>query len=192
MFAPNANLARSHSVSVSEQKDTAPEIDVFWQDITTGATAFWAPAATDFTFDSNPTYKLTAPAGFSVRIKNSGNPFAASIQVPLGWYFGGVGAPPSETTVLEYRDNGDNSITEQNSTEERYDFYTIALHELGHGFGLDHFGAGIMRIDISSFVMRDPDAGSIDGMKDIYAIPVPEPATISLACIAGLIIRRRR
>jgi hypothetical protein len=65
-----------------------------------------------------------------------------------------------------------------------YDFYTIALHEIGHAFGLKHFGTGIMRTDISSFVMRDPDAGSIDGLKDLYAITViPEPSTAIL--VAG-------
>jgi hypothetical protein len=166
----------------------AHEIDVIWDDIGVAdmfATAFWDPGATDFTFDSAPTVGIGAPAGFTARLAGSADPFTATVQGPNTWHFGGAGAVGSTTTWLDCRD-GLNVITLNcaSSTYDEYDFYTIALHEIGHAFGLKHFGTGIMRTDISSFVMRDPDAGSIDGLKDLYAITViPEPSTAIL--VAG-------
>jgi len=176
----------------------AHEIDVIWDDIVT-AVAFWSPSATDFTFDSAPATKpLSAPAGYLIRIHGSGDPWAASVPVPLGWHYGGAGSVGSTTTWFDEKKISDGTITENafSSTNNNLDFYTIALHELGHGWGLDHFAGGIMREDISGFVMRDPDAGSIDGLKDNYAMPIPEPVSMvffgtGVVGVFGYVARRR-
>lgn len=158
------------------------EIDVFWANLGVGtvcsdATACWIPGDTDFYFDSNPTNGLRPGAGqVSISLSATG-PFLPSIDMPNSWYFGGAGAVGTTTTQYWQADAAGTITGPYSSTYNQYDFYTIALHELGHSWGLMHFAGGIMREDISSFVMRSPDAGSIDGMKDLYAIPIPEPAS---------------
>ena len=76
------------------------------------------------------------------------------------------------------------------------------LHEQGHIVGLDHFGAGnksyIMRPKFSAGkadVTRVIDADAIHGVRDLYAIPVPEPSSIvlfGLGTVIGMVFIRPR
>lgn len=178
------------------------EIDVKWDDIGAAdmfALAFWAPGATDFTFDSAPTRRLNANAGENVR-PDGGGACGLFIRFDWEWHFGGAGAPPNVSRDYDICQDTDgngfiDTFVDATFTRPAYDFYTIALHEIGHAFGLDHIGTGIMREDIAGFVIRDPDAGALDGTKDLYAIPrVPEPAMAGLfgLALAGMWRLRRR
>jgi hypothetical protein len=172
----------------------AREIDVFWRDIGAAddfATAFWDPATTDFTFDSDPIIiKRKRVDGPQISLQPGNVGCADSLQLPWQWFFGGTGAVNQVSADYFECTAANAKLT---VTGNAYDFYTIALHEIGHSFALDHIGPGIMREDIASFVMRDPDANSIDGLKDHYAIPVPEPETLLLlASGAGVLMTRRR
>jgi hypothetical protein len=169
----------------------AHEIDVTWRDIGAAdgfATAFWDPAATDFVFDSNPTLRLNSRD--LIRLPGAG-PCGNFVRLDAAWHFGGIGAVPNVTRDYEVC-NDDGTFDLLTYTFAAYDFYTIALHELGHAWGLDHFGTGLMRTDIAGFVMRDPDAGSIDGVKDLYAIPVPAPASIWLLALGVALLATAR
>lgn len=161
------------------------EMEVLWADIASGAeSANWNPNTTDFTFDSNPTVRLTAAPGEMYRtVGGTCGPF---IDVPTAWHFGGTGDLPQVQANYEFC-APDGSFVPVQSQETTLDFYTYALHELGHAWGLEHFGSGIMRQDIGSIAfMRDPDAGSIDGMKDLYAIPTSCPTPRSQSAPAAL------
>ncbi|MFT3789271.1 MAG: matrixin family metalloprotease [Tepidisphaeraceae bacterium] len=174
----------------------AHQIDIFWTDIVTGATAFWDPGATDFTFDSNPSYTLTGGPGELIRLAGTLGAGVATITLPREWFFGGTGTPTNQSINLEVTDDGGATWTPFTDTRPRYDFYTIALHELGHAWGLDHIGTAaagsLMAANISSAVIRTPDANAIDGLKDIYSIAVPEPGTLCAASVLLLVLRRRR
>ena len=70
------------------------------------------------------------------------------------------------------------------------------MHELGHAWGLEHINRdssimGASGLYVQGIVTR-PDAGDIDGMKDLYAIPIPEPATFGLLAFGALALLRRR
>jgi hypothetical protein len=88
------------------------------------------------------------------------------IYTPIDWFFGGMGDPGAG----------------------QRDFYTVALHEVGHLVGLDdlynltdlgEFPNSLMGIG-SAGIMRDIDFGSIQGGVDLYSIPIPEPSTLLL------------
>jgi hypothetical protein len=104
------------------------------------------------------------------------------------WFFGGAGAIPVGMT----------------------DFYTIAMHEIGHMIGLNHIDTGVagrlMRSDIDvvatpaaagTMGLRAPDVGSLFGTMALYVQPIPEPGTGLLAGMAAVMLgccgaRRRK
>lgn len=173
----------------------AHQIDIFWQDVA-GPTAFWSPGATDFTFDSNPSYTLAGDPGELIRVAGSMDPGANVVTLPREWYFGGTGTPTNQSLNLESSTNGGMTWTPFTDTRPRYDFFTIALHELGHAWGLDHIGTAaggsLMAENISSTFIRTPDAGAIDGLKDIYSIVLPEPTLASGLLLMSIALRRQR
>jgi hypothetical protein len=77
----------------------------------------------------------------------------------------------------------------------KYDSYTTLLHEFGHVVGLAHFGTFdkgyIMTDDRQTTrggargILHTIDADAIHGVRDLYAIAVPEPSTLMLLTIAG-------
>jgi hypothetical protein len=189
------------SLNFDPVKAGAHEIDVIWRDIGAAddfALAFWDPATTDFTFDSDPTRRVPAPVGYLIRSNGSTDPWGTFSRVFCPWYYGGSGDPSDVTRNFDLLEiaTGDEFLNAYTRTFAAYDFYTISLHEIGHAWGLDHFGTDLMREDIAGFVMRTPDAGSLDGAKDLYAIAVPEPLTLAGLLAAGLplagYIRKRR
>jgi hypothetical protein len=76
-----------------------------------------------------------------------------------------------------------------------WDFYSVALHEVGHVLGLHGYDAGdgsnLMGHGGSSFKTGDKhrfiDTSDLQGAIDLYSIPVPEPSSIlGLFAIGGL------
>lgn len=75
-----------------------------------------------------------------------------------------------------------------------YDFYTVALHEIGHALGVGHSAvSGSVMEPVYAGVRRTLHADDVAAIQAIYgAAPVPEPATMVLAGAALLAARRRR
>jgi hypothetical protein len=83
--------------------------------------------------------------------------------------------------------------------DNAHDFNTLALHETGHSLGLGHFGVNILtnlmndRPLLRNLNGPGIDAGSQDGARDLYTIPLPvsapEPSTLLLlgSALVGLI-----
>lgn len=89
--------------------------------------------------------------------------------------------------------------------DNRLDFNFIALHETGHSLGLGHFGRNpLINLMIETTVRIDfnvngagIDAGSQDGARDLYSIPIPEPSPLILcltgrAVLAAMMKRKKR
>ncbi len=83
--------------------------------------------------------------------------------------------------------------------DNAHDFNHLALHETGHSLGLGHFGVNILtnlmndRPLLRNLNGPGIDAGSQDGARDLYTIPLPvsapEPSTLLLlgSALVGLI-----
>jgi hypothetical protein len=99
--------------------------------------------------------------------------------------------------------NSSGTNTGWNSDPEtgEWDFYSTALHEIGHVLGLHHFAAGdksnLMSATVESFQKgqkhRFIDTADLQGAVDLYSIWVPEPAGAVMALLAmGWTSLRRR
>lgn len=148
------------------------EIDVVWE-AAAGVTSNggWNRDTRSMDFNPDPKQPFSVP-GHTVRIRGSNDPFVANLNLDTDWTFG-TGLQGMRNYELECRNNQTGVVT-QDCQQRIMDlhFRTIARHELGHLFGLDHHGGGIMREDIEEFRLEIDD-GSVDGVKDLYSIPVP-------------------
>ena len=99
------------------------------------------------------------------------------------WFFGGAGAIPLGQT----------------------DFFTVALHEVGHMIGLNHINTGragsIMSADLDTVAtpgvagmmgLRQPDVGALFGTLALYtqpvAVPVPAPSSLILFAFGSAVL----
>lgn len=75
----------------------------------------------------------------------------------------------------------------------QYDFYTVALHELGHSLGLGHSDPGTV---MSGFgyagALRTLTTDDIAGIQAIYGVPVPGALLLGILgmSVAGIKLRR--
>jgi hypothetical protein len=114
-----------------------------------------------------------------------------------------------DVPVLAFEDDVDwlfSSDPNVKPTGDQVDFFTIALHEIGHVLGLDHApGVGdltgiIMRARIineatDGRILRTVDTDSANGAAELYTQPVPEPpgpAMLAIALVAFSFAARRR
>ncbi len=69
------------------------------------------------------------------------------------------------------------------------DFFTVALHELGHSLGLGHSDVlGSVMEPVYAGPRRTLQADDIAGIQTLYGVQVPEPGTLSLFCLGLLAI----
>lgn len=74
-----------------------------------------------------------------------------------------------------------------------FDFYTVALHEIGHALGLGHSDHpdAVMHADYGGS-RRTLHADDIAGIVALYGPPVPEPTAVSLVAAVVLLAGCRR
>lgn len=84
-------------------------------------------------------------------------------------------------------DNG--NAWSDGGTAGTIDFYTVALHELGHALGLGHSTvAGSVMEAVYGGPRRTLTADDIAGIQSIYGAPIPEPATSVLMMFGALAV----
>jgi len=102
------------------------------------------------------------------------------------WFYGGAGAIPAneDTNNNEMLDPGED-LNGNGIINAVTDFFTIAMHEIGHIIGLNHINTGqagrLMRSDIDreatpgtpgGMGLRNPDVGSLFGALALYIQPI--------------------
>jgi hypothetical protein len=70
----------------------------------------------------------------------------------------------------------------------QFDFFTVALHELGHALGLGHSAvAGAVMEPVYAGIRRTLSADDIAGIQAIYGAAVPEPSSfLFFVLVAGI------
>lgn len=75
----------------------------------------------------------------------------------------------------------------------QYDFFTVALHELGHSLGLGHSTvAGSVMQAVYAGARRSLTADDIAGIQAIYAVPVPGAILLGILGLGAVGIKLRR
>jgi hypothetical protein len=103
----------------------------------------------------------------------------------------------SQTTDWYYGTSTDPTVAPM-----QFDFLSTAVHEVGHVVGLLHFGTfasgAIMTAESQTDregdrgILRDIDASATHGVRDMYAIAVPEPTTFAMLSIGILWVLYRQ
>ncbi len=147
--------------------------------------------------------KVSGGHEIHIEFSNTGLPANAL----AGWF------PASQTIRVRTDPGGDGWAWDDGvGAPHKYDFASTILHEVGHVVGFDHFGSyAAMQImteqdqpfrddhlagphnpgDPPAYIagsgtLRTIDGDAVHGSKDLYAIAVPEPATLSLLLAAIL------
>ena len=177
-FNANGRPIRTR-IGFDKVDEGAAEITVIFADDigTDTAQAFWQRDEKVLKFRRKPRRKLTLEEAatqqlLECRQKDSGDALDENFEVEIDWTFGATARRQTDVT-LECRRPGNAQTTEIDQRYVNSHFLTTARHEIGHAFGLDHFGEGLMRRDIDDF-RKEIDDDAIHGLKDVYSIPHPD------------------